>query len=82
MRPETSKLSIEGNNELYVTLFFFYFLLEVACVENCLSYAEAPGIERAMFFNFSASQLHLRSHFCLVLQQHEMGCFPFYCPCP
>ena len=63
--------------------FFLLFFLEVAWVENCLSYAEGQGIERAMFFLFSASQLQLCSHFCLVLQQlDKLRCFPFYCPRP
>lgn len=82
VRLGISKLSIESINKLYVSLFFLLFFLEVAWVENCLSYAEGPGIERAIFFCFSASQLWLSSHFCLVLQQHKLGCFPFYCPRP
>lgn len=50
MRLGISKLSIESINKLYVSLFFPLFFLEVAWVENCLSYAEGPGIEKAIFF--------------------------------
>lgn len=45
------------------SLFFsFLFFQKVAWLESCLKCTKGPGIERAMFFLFSGSQLHLCSH--------------------
>lgn len=55
--------------------------MEVAWVENG-AMLKGQRWKELCFFCFSASQLWLCSHFCLVLQQHKLGCFPFYCPCP